>query len=78
MNLLIKAQDAVRRMNYHLHVSKEQGRMMPQRFKPLATYNSEVARGIVHTSQWSSRMALLQNDFDEWVKQEYKEEWDDK
>jgi len=30
----------------------------------LATYNAEVARGIVHTPEWQHRMAELQADFD--------------
>lgn len=30
----------------------------------LATYNSEVARGLMHTEQWASEMAALQSRFD--------------
>lgn len=31
----------------------------------LATYNSEVARGLVHHAEWDARMAELQNRFNE-------------
>ena len=33
-------------------------------FETLATYNAEVARGIVHTPEWDARMADLQREFD--------------
>jgi hypothetical protein len=39
---------------------------MPSRFEPLATYNAECGRGIVHTSEWDARMAVLQREYDEW------------
>jgi hypothetical protein len=39
---------------------------MPDKFHALATYNSEVARGIVHTAEWDDRMAALQAEFDQW------------
>ena len=35
----------------------------PQEFSELATYNSEVARGIMHTPEWTSRMKLVQEAF---------------
>ena len=35
------------------------------RFQPLAVYNAEVARGIVHTREWDAKMAELQREFDE-------------
>lgn len=31
----------------------------------LAQYNSEVARGIVHTFEWKTRMTVLQERYDE-------------
>lgn len=35
-----------------------------RRWEELATYNSEVARGLVHTDGWKARMAALQTQFD--------------
>ncbi len=37
------------------------------RFDPLATYNAERSRGIVHTPQWQAKMAALQAEFDAWI-----------
>ncbi len=34
-----------------------------ERFGSLATYNSEVARGIVHTPEWIQKMADMQSDY---------------
>jgi hypothetical protein len=39
---------------------------MPSRFDKLATYNSEVARGLVHTPEWQKQMAELQREFHAW------------
>lgn len=39
---------------------------MPEKFDELARYNSEVARGLVHTDAWRSKMAALQAEFDRW------------
>ena len=39
---------------------------MPDRFIPLAAYNAEVWRGIVHTPECDARMAALQREFDQW------------
>ena len=39
----------------------------PDSFEMLAVYNSERARGIVHTPEWDARMAALQVKFDEAV-----------
>ena len=39
----------------------------------LATYNSEVARGIVHTPEWKEKMAREQRRFRDW-----QQEWYDK
>lgn len=41
---------------------------MPERFKVLADYNAEVARGLVHTEDWCHYMACLQREFDDWLK----------
>ncbi len=38
-------------------------RNKPYEFADLATYNSEVARGIVHTEEWKRLMALRQEQF---------------
>jgi hypothetical protein len=35
------------------------------RFRVLAEYNSEVARGIIHTEAWKQKMAVLQREYDE-------------
>jgi hypothetical protein len=37
---------------------------MDSKFEPLATYNAERARGIVHTAEYDARMAELQREFD--------------
>jgi hypothetical protein len=39
---------------------------MPSRFDKLATYNSEVGRGLVHTPEWREQMAELQREFHVW------------
>lgn len=36
---------------------------MPDKFGPLAAYNAERARGIVHTPEWDAHMAKLQAEF---------------
>jgi hypothetical protein len=38
----------------------------PCRFDALATYNSEVARGVVHTAEYRAKMAALTAEFVEW------------
>lgn len=40
---------------------------MPPEFEPLAVYNAEKARGIIHTGEWRQHMAELQQQFDEWA-----------
>jgi hypothetical protein len=37
---------------------------MPDKFNPLARYNAEVARGIMHTPEWDAQMAALQREYD--------------
>lgn len=39
--------------------------MSEAQLKQLATYNAEVARGIMHTQAWQSRMTSLQVYFNE-------------
>jgi hypothetical protein len=39
------------------------GRHQQYEFADLATYNSEVARGIVHTAEWDAKMAEQQRRF---------------
>lgn len=39
---------------------------MPYRFYELAVYNSEVARGIVHTDEWNEKMRTEREAFDDW------------
>lgn len=34
------------------------------RYLPLAVYNSEVERGIVHTDEWKQKMSKLQSEYD--------------
>jgi hypothetical protein len=50
---------------------------MPGKFHPLATYNAECQRGIVHTPAWDAQMAELQREFDGWDwRQRYsRREW---
>jgi hypothetical protein len=38
---------------------------MAARFEPLATYNAEKLRGLVHTPEWDAAMAELQREFDQ-------------
>lgn len=39
---------------------------LPSYFTPLAIYNAERARGVVHTPEGQKRMELLQRQFNEW------------
>ena len=39
---------------------------MPARFEPLAVYNAECSRGLMHTDEYRERMAKLQDEFREW------------
>lgn len=43
---------------------------VPWRFDPLATYNAERARGIVHTPEYTAQMARLQAEFNRWRREE--------
>ncbi len=39
-----------------------------ERFEVLATYNSEIGRGIVHTKKFDNAMAVLQNEYNKKMK----------
>ena len=39
-------------------------------FHVLASYNAEVARGIVHTTNWKINMAVLQTKYNAWLLEE--------
>jgi hypothetical protein len=43
----------------------------PYEFAQLATYNAEVARGIVHTPEWKAKMAHEQERFDWQTRREF-------
>jgi hypothetical protein len=36
-----------------------------EKFSPLATYNSEVSRGILHSVEYSEKMRKLQKEYNE-------------
>jgi len=40
---------------------------MPDKFRALAEYNGEVARGIVHTEPYDYNMVKLQDEFEAWA-----------
>lgn len=40
--------------------------LTPARFEPLAVYNAERARGLLHSAGWMAEMARLQMEFNEW------------
>ena len=42
-----------------------------QRFNALATYNSEVSRGLVHTPEYVRRMAVMQADYNAKIQRMY-------
>lgn len=39
---------------------------IPDKFKPLAEYSAEVARGLVHTLEYERKMNILQREFEDW------------
>jgi hypothetical protein len=39
---------------------------MPAKYEPLAVYNAEVSRGIVHTPEYDAAMTALQREFNAW------------
>ncbi len=45
--------------------------VMPTKFNSLAVYNSEISRGLVHTSDWQTKMEKLQEEFDAWIRDSY-------
>ncbi len=44
---------------------------LPEKFDKLARYNSEVARGLVHTVEWAVQMNDLQREFVLWSQEQY-------
>ena len=48
---------------------------MPEKFQRLADYNAEVCRGIVHTFEWKTRMAELQEEFYDWQRERAEAEF---
>jgi hypothetical protein len=46
-------------------------RYQEDRWLPLATYNAEVSRGIVHTPEWKAKMADWQKLFDAEMAERY-------
>lgn len=40
---------------------------MPDKFNALARYNTEVGRGVAHTPEQDARMAVLQQEYREWL-----------
>jgi len=39
-------------------------KLWQDRFQPLAVYNGEVSRGVVHTAEYCAAMATLQAEYD--------------
>ncbi len=50
---------------------RKKAERMPEMFERLAIYNSEVARGLVHTPDYDEQMADLQASFDKWSAQQF-------
>ena len=48
---------------------------MPDRFKALADYNGEVARGLMHTPACEAEMARLQAEYREWQIRSLRPGW---
>lgn len=48
-------------------VRRERLGPMPAEFEPLATYNAECWRGLVHTAEYRAAMVALQRRFNEWA-----------
>ena len=42
-------------------------RNLPKQFKPLAVYDAECKRGLVHTPEYDERMARLKEEFHRWL-----------
>jgi hypothetical protein len=40
---------------------------MPPMYEPLAAYNAECKRGLMHTAEYDAAMAWLQREFNEWA-----------
>jgi hypothetical protein len=43
--------------------AKRSSDLLDPKYVPLATYNAEVARGIVHTEDWKKKMFDLEMDY---------------
>lgn len=57
-----------------VNTSRRRPPAVPERFRRLAQYNDEVARGLVHTPAWKELMAVLQQDYWMWVKTDLQPE----
>jgi hypothetical protein len=47
---------------------------MPDKFNALATYNSEVSRGLIHYAAWINKMSILQSEFNVWQAEQVTKE----
>ena len=45
---------------------------MPEEYEPLAVYNGERSRGIVHSAEYDAEMAALQEQFNHWSRERYR------
>ena len=44
-----------------------------KKFAPLAVYNDEIYKGIVHTHEYNERMKVLQKEYDARLRESYEE-----
>lgn len=58
---------------FHLRLPVNYEENEPYEFAELATYNSERARGIVHTPEWVRRMEAEQERFDRQCRVQFSE-----
>lgn len=63
MSIINKVRTAVSRTVERLVRRAPHEEFWEQRFNELATYNSEVSRGLCHTPEWKERMAKMQADY---------------
>jgi hypothetical protein len=45
---------------------RKRAESMPARFEPLAIYNAECGRGIMHTPEYDAAMVVLEREYDAW------------
>lgn len=45
---------------------------MPDRYLPLAVYNDEISRGLLHTPEYKLHMSDLQSEFNAWQSAQVK------